>query len=342
MISTATLVAVVLLRAPVASVGQETAALSDREFWSLTEQLSEPEGQFVSNSGSPDNLLSNEGSVSVMAAALAERVRPGGVYLGVGPEQNFTYIAAMRARMAFVTDIRRGNLHVHLLYKALFEMSSDRVDFVGRLFSRARPAGLSGASSANQVFAAYLSAAPAAEAVFEANLSAVSAHLTRTRQLPLSAADRTGIEYVYRQFYRFGPDINYVSSTRGTSGSAGSYARIQSALDGAGAERTYLGSDEAFEYVKSLQRRNLIVPVVGDFAGPKALRAIGANIRARGATIGAFYVSNVESYLKRNGVWAAFCANVAAMPLDATSVFIRPAGRAGTLNAISIETASCK
>jgi hypothetical protein len=111
LISTATLVAVVLLGAPVASVGQETAALSDREFWSLTEQLSEPEGQFVSNSGSPDNLLSNEGSVSVMAAALAGRVKPGGVYLGVGPEQNFTYIAAMRARMAFVTDIRRGNLH---------------------------------------------------------------------------------------------------------------------------------------------------------------------------------------------------------------------------------------
>src|SRR4029450_12521647 len=109
---------------------------SNREFWALTEQLSEPDGYFRSNSGSPDNLLSNEGSVSIMAATLAERVKAGGVYLGVGPEQNFTYIAAMRSRMAFITDIRRGNLDLHLLYKAVFEMSADRADFLARLFSR--------------------------------------------------------------------------------------------------------------------------------------------------------------------------------------------------------------
>ena len=48
----------------------------------------------------------------------------------------------MRARMAFITDIRRGNLHTQLMYKALFEMSEDRVAFVQRLFSRARPEGL--------------------------------------------------------------------------------------------------------------------------------------------------------------------------------------------------------
>ena len=94
--------------------------------------------------------------------------------------------------------------------------------------------------------------------------------------------------------------------------------------------------------MKSLQRRNLIVPVVGDFAGPKALRAIGAYARSRGATVAAFYVSNVESYLKRNGVWTSFCANVASMPLDADSVFIRPTGRAGTLDPMAAETKACR
>jgi len=325
-----------------AGQGAVPADLSDREYWALIEQLSEPEGSFVSNSGSPDNLLSNESTVSVMAAAAAERVKPGGVYLGVGPEQNFTYIAAMRPRMAFVTDIRRGNLHLHLLYKALFEMSPDRQNFVSRLFSRTRPDGLSGSLTASRLLNAYLAATPVTETVFHSNLAAVTDHLTKTRRLPLAAADRSGIEYVYRQFYRFGPAIDYVSSTRGTSGSAGSYARIQSTVDARGVERTYLAGDEAFEYVKSLQHRNLIIPVVGDFAGPKALRAIGGYVRSRGATIGAFYVSNVEGYLKRNDVWTSFCANVASMPIDAESVFIRPTGRAGTLDPMVAETSGCK
>ena len=57
------------------------------------------------------------------------------------PEQNFTYIAALKPKMAFIIDIRRGNLQLHLMYKALFELSSDRADFIFRLFSRKRPEG---------------------------------------------------------------------------------------------------------------------------------------------------------------------------------------------------------
>ena len=90
-------------------------SLTDREFWSLTQKFSEPDGYFRSNSGSPDNLLSNENTISTVAAQLAARLKPGGVYLGVGPEQNFTYIAAIKPRIAFITDIRRGNLHLHLV-----------------------------------------------------------------------------------------------------------------------------------------------------------------------------------------------------------------------------------
>ena len=341
----ATLAAFVLLfLAPAAAGVQDTlpASITDREFWALTQQLSEPEGYFRSNSGSPDNLLSNEGALSVMAAALSEQVRPGGVYLGVGPEQNFSYIAAMRARIAFITDIQRGNLHLQLLYKAVFEMSADRVEFVSRLFSRKRPAGLPAASSANRLFDAYLAAEPVTEAVFQSNLSAVTDHLTKTHQLPLSE-DLKGIEYVYRHFHRFGPAIDYVSSIRGTAtGAAGSYARIQSAVDSNGVERSYLATDEAFAFVKSLQSRNLIVPVVGNFAGSHALRAIGVYVRSRGANVRAFYVSNVEQYLQRSGVMAAFCANVASMPLDANSVFIRPGGRGGTLDSMVAEASQCR
>jgi hypothetical protein len=317
-------------------------ALPDREFWALTGQLSEPNGAFRSNSGSPDNLLSNEIDVSTVAASLAERVKPGGVYLGVGPEQNFTYIAAMRPRMVFVIDIRRGNLHLHLLYKALFELSDTRTAFVARLFSRQRPSTLAAKASAAALMHAYLQMDALDEAGFTANLRAVAEHLTKTRGFPLSADDLAGIEYVYRQFHQFGPAIHYTSSIGGRRGAA-TYAAIMSAPDAmTGTERTYLATDDNFAFVKALQTRNLIVPVVGDFAGPQALRAVGAYVRARGATVSAFYVSNVEMYLKRNSVWPAFCANVATMPLDADSVFIRPgSGRSRSFAAMTAETAGC-
>src|SRR6185503_21002275 len=79
------------------------ARLTDAEFWNLTEELSEPNGFFRS-----DNFLSNETGYQTVIPDLLERVKPGGVYLGVAPEVNFSYIAAIKPRMAFIIDIRRG------------------------------------------------------------------------------------------------------------------------------------------------------------------------------------------------------------------------------------------
>jgi hypothetical protein len=317
------------------------ATMSDKEFWALAEQISEPNGFFRSNSGSTDNLLSNENDVSTVAGALATRVKPAGVYLGVGPEQNFTYIAAIRPKIAVITDIRRGNLHLHLMYKALFEMSSSRIEFVGRLFSRRRPAGLTTKSTAADLMNAYLRIDPVDEMEFNTNFKTISDHLTKTRRLPLGREDLAGIEYVYRNFYRFGPGINYTSSI-GRSGSAVTYARLMGSRDSAtGIERSYLASEDNFTLVKAMQSRNLIVPVVGDFAGPKALRAVGTFLRDRGAVVSAFYVSNVEGYLESNGVWSKFCANVASLPLDASSIFIRPNDGPFRFAPMAVETAIC-
>ncbi len=111
--------------------------LSDRDYWSLVTEFSEPDGEFRS-----DNLLSNEIFLQAVIPDLIRVAKPSRVYLGVGPEQNFTYIAALKPKMAFIVDVRRGNLQLHLMYKALFELSSDRADFIFRLFSRKRPEGL--------------------------------------------------------------------------------------------------------------------------------------------------------------------------------------------------------
>src|SRR5262245_44498236 len=83
--------------------------LSDAEFWSLIERTSEPNGTFRS-----DNLVSDEAIFAQVVPGLIQRPRARGVYIGVGPEQNFSYIAALQSPMAFVLDIRRGNLHMQL------------------------------------------------------------------------------------------------------------------------------------------------------------------------------------------------------------------------------------
>src|SRR5205814_381591 len=84
----------------------------------------------------------------------SEMAPQGRVYMGVGPEQNFTYIVALKPKIAFIIDIRRGNLDLQLMYKALFELSKDRAEFVSRLFSRRRPDGLGPQSSVRETFAA--------------------------------------------------------------------------------------------------------------------------------------------------------------------------------------------
>src|SRR5215470_17577333 len=141
--------------------------LSDQQFGSLSKEFSEEDGVFRS-----DNLLSNETTFQYIIPKLLKTTKQGRVYLGVGPEQNFTYIAALKPTMAIIIDIRHGNLDVHLMYKALFELSKDRADFVSRLFSRKRPDGLSEQSSITDIFNAYLTAEGSSE-IFEANLKAI-------------------------------------------------------------------------------------------------------------------------------------------------------------------------
>jgi hypothetical protein len=308
---------------------QETAKLpdrlSDQDFWRLTVDLSEPNGTFRS-----DNLLSNELRYPDVLDALIARTKNGGVYMGVGPEQNFHYLAAIRPKMAFIVDIRRGNLQLHLMYKALFEMSADRAEFVSKLFTKKRPDGLGTKSTASDILNAYWDPGikTGEEPVYRANLQAIDDWLVKKHGFPLSPEDLSGIEYVYYNFYWFGPSINYSSSSSGTSGtfagrSPTNYADLMVSTDYSGQARSYLATEESFAFIKDLESRNLIVPVVGNFAGPKAVRAVGRYIREHGSTVAAYYLSNVEQYLQQDGIWQNFCANVATLPLTDLSTFIR-------------------
>jgi len=302
------------------------ASLSAEEFWQLSTALSEPGGTFRS-----ENLVSNEHTYQYVIPSLREMVKPGGAYLGVAPDQNFTYMAAIRPRMAFILDIRRGNLLEHLMYKAVFELSADRAEFVSRLFSRARPAGLRPTASVFELFSAYARVATN-DALYQANIAAIKAQLTKKRGLPLSTEDLQQLEAIYYAFYWDGPNLRYTTAPPGTSGFRGggnmgarfpSYEELIVQTDYDGVARSYLASEDNFRFIKGLEEKNLIVPVMGDFAGPKALRSIGRYLRERRTPIAAFYVSNVEQYLFQDRKFEDFAKNVAALPIAADSTFIR-------------------
>jgi len=286
------------------------ARLTDQAFWKLSADASEPGGYFRSQDIT--NLTSNELWFQYVIPELVRRTKPGGVYLGVGPEQNFTYMAAIDPKLAIIFDIRRGNLDMQLMYKAVFELSKDRADFIGMLFSRPRPSGLGPGSTASQLFGAFAASRPSA-ALFEQYLAAIEDRLLKVHALPLPPSDLAGVRTIYRLFYESGYALR----------ASPTYADLMTATDEAGVNRSYLATEAAFARLKDLESRNLVVPVVGDFGGPKAIRAIGAYLKSQGATVSAFYLSNVEQYLYQDAKWDAFCRNVATLPLDASSTFIR-------------------
>ena len=182
-----------------AAAGKVPARLTDQEFWTLVTTLSEPGGSFRS-----DNLLSNELRLQYVIPELLKTAARERAYIGVGPEQNFTYIAAVHPSIAFIVDIRRGNLQLQLMYKALFELSADRVEFVSRLFSRKQPEGLGAGATAAQIFDAVAAMEPS-EALYDRNVKAIDAQLSGKHAFALSADDRKGLEYVFHAFYAFGP-----------------------------------------------------------------------------------------------------------------------------------------
>jgi len=301
--------------------------LSDKEFWQLVEDFSEPNGYFRS-----DNLLSNENAFQHVIPTLQSTLPANGVYLGVGPEQNFTYIAAIKPRLAFIVDIRRGNMNLQLLYKAFMELSHDRADFLSRLFARPRPKDLTDKTPVGELLDAYELASPSDE-LYHRYVQEATAHLTKTHKFALTPDDLRGMEYVYSSFFKAGPDLNYSFSGFPFGGGGfqfPTYSVLMTETDGTGQHRSYLATEENYRAVAEMEKHNAIVPITGDFAGPKALRSVGRYLKSHEATVTAIYTSNVEQYLFQSDTnWRKYYANVLTLPIDAKTTFIRSISNRG-------------
>jgi hypothetical protein len=286
-------------------------------------QLSEPAGYFDT-----DNLISNERSYLRVLPELARRNVRGGAYVGVGPDQNFSYIAEIRPSTAFIIDVRRDNLLLHLLFKALFAEARVRIEYLALLFGRPVPDDVSRWRDAPiEQLARYVEQQPAVgRDGVRRRLDAV----VKSFGVPLSDADLATIDRFHRRFMDAGLFLQFQSSGRPPQFYYPTYRDLLLETDGAGRQRNYLASEDAFQFVKALQAKDRVIPVVGNLAGPSAMAALARALVQRHEQLSVFYASNVEFYLEREGSYARFLANLSRMPRAPNSVVIRSIfGRGG-------------
>jgi len=314
-----------------ATPGLQNAALEDRklepipasEFARLVLDLSEDDGYFRS-----DNFVSNETSYLHILDKAAELGETGGTYLGVGPEQNFTYIAQLKPKLAFILDIRRQAVLQHLMYKAIFHLADNRVEFLSRLFSVPPPedATLLQLGGIEKILD-YFSTTPDSAEFFFRNVSEIRRSIGEDFHIPLSVHDRATLDYLSAAFRSAKLAIRYGSNPSGWSGPQwGRFPSLRDIIleqDLKGKTRNFLAAEDDYRFVRDMQRGNRIIPIVGDFAGPKALSGIGAYLKKRNDTVNFFYTSNVEQYLFTNGVFAKFAGNLRQLPINDKSLFIR-------------------
>jgi hypothetical protein len=298
------------------------AQYTDAEFWKMVSDFSEPGGAFPY-----ENFVSNEVSYMDVLPEATRITKPGRAYLGVAPEQNFTYVAALKPKVAFVLDIRRQNLVELLMYKALFEMSPDRVEFVSRLFSRQKPTGPTTNSTADQILKAFEPMKGDPD-LYKQTFQAIKDRLKQRGFKPVGD-DEEKIDYVFNVFMRGGPRMDYTYASASPNNGLPSYYNLMVATDGRGKNWAFLDTEERYQFVRQMQQKNLIIPLVADFGGPKTIKEIGKYLKDHGALVSVFYISNVEDYLETT--WKQYQANLAALPTDDSTLLIRFVPRANSM-----------
>jgi hypothetical protein len=283
-------------------------------FDELVETLSEKGGYFDT-----DNLISNEAAYVQVVPILTA---VGGVYIGVGPEQNFQYIGRLRPKWAFIVDVRRDNMLHHLLLNAILVKAKTPYEYLCWLFSRRCGETVAPGAAFGDMMAAFERSEPD-EKLFEQNFSALMKHVHENLRVPLEERDEKVMEFIYHTFFDEQLDLRFKSLGRPPMPYHPSYRGLLLAQGVDDKPAHFLSRPDDYDYVRKLAVDGHLIPVVGDFAGPHALRAVGDFAREQGEKVTAFYVSNVEFYLMRSDSFPTYVENVRSLPRSDSSQFIR-------------------
>lgn len=299
---------------------ERATAPPDTTFGRLVTELSEPGGFFDT-----DNLISNEASYLHVLGALRRRGVTGGAYIGVGPDQNFAYIAAIRPEVAFVVDLRRDNVLQHLMFKTLFQLAETRVEYLSLLHGRALPENPREWWAATpEELVEYVREARGGLGTAEGQF-ALELIQTRVGEqgVALSASDIQTIRRFHEEFIRSGMSLRFSSFGSAPRPFYPTYEELLTETDLQGRPGSYVATRDGYVFLREMQAAGRIIPVVADLAGATAIRGIGDEIRSRGLTVSAFYTSNVEFYLWSSLSLGSYFGNLRRLPSDESSVVIR-------------------
>jgi hypothetical protein len=258
-----------------------------------------------------------------VAPGLHEYAKQGGAYIGVGPEQNFTYIAMVRPDVAFVVDIRRRNALVQLIYKALFEQAESRSHLLAMLLARPYEASSApGPDARIEDILSHATKLPRSRDTLRETESWILDRIDNNYGVKLNWADRLAIKESLKAFYDDQLDIKFELLVK-SKDRYPTLRELMTSADPKGQQQSYLASEEYFRFVQHMQRENRIVPLVGNFAGDRALLAIAAYLKEQDVPVTTFYVSNVEEYLLQDKLWPKWVRNIEALPIVQESLFIR-------------------
>lgn len=277
--------------------------LSDEQWSALVADASEDPQVFLS-----DNWISNESDYGELVRALDVQ---GGVYLGVGPEQNFTYLARIQPDYAFIVDIRRGNLLQHLYYKVLFEECATPQEWLAGLCGRRAPQGGRYPDWLREVDA---------QPVDDGWLEKVK---VRGRALlRLSPQDELFLAQMQRVFQKEG--LRLAFRYRPGAPEQDRFPSFQEVLSD---PECFLASPEKYTRVRRMQQQNRVLPLVGDFAGRRAFPSVARWCRQRNLQVSAVYASNVDFYLMPRGYTSDkmedFVLNLESLPRTPQSLLLR-------------------
>lgn len=291
--------------------------MSDGELGALIDQLSEDTGEFPS-----DNFISNETSYLHVAKTLTDDGLAGRVYIGVGPEQNLTYIALMQPAMAFIIDIRRQNMLQHLSFRAMLEEATTREDFLRNLTARPRPEGTKALPPSAEIedIIDAVDRSESSPEKLEQNIKTTLSLMNRLG-LKIHEGDPESVSRIHRAFASKGLDMTY--SMEGSRRRYPTLRELLLARDPNGQQLNFASNPELYTRLRSLILANRVIPVVGDFLGDHALREVAKLANRRSLMLGVFYTSNVEQYLFPQDRYAQFINNVEHFAIDRQSLFLR-------------------
>lgn len=290
-------------------------------FFELLKWLDEP----PTGPSSADNLMTNEDSLASVMDQIRSESPPGTVFLGVGPDQNYTFIATARPIEAYLLDYRKKNQLLHLMHLALIAKSPNRIDYLENYWARRVKVGLISPpnddhSKTTEKLLLLFRRSELDQQFLAQNIGDVMSELLNSQFLDANEIEEVG--RIQKRLAGPGPEARFLALKMYPT-----IASLISMKTRAGKPGHWLAGDDYYQEVRELCFQQKIYPVVGDWSGQLCLKKLAAHLNSTEKKVGLVYISDVEFFLLRGNRFSHYIENLARLPLHDEVRIVRTSTR---------------